>query len=149
MLEVVRASIMTTGDTVSEDLSAASAAADRARRHTLSEEYVDRATREMSPEDEVFQRYVTDVVWSNWSRPGLAPRDRSLITIAMSAALNQIPELELHVQGAIRNGVTHAELWEVIMQVVAYCGAPAGVQAKRGMIRALAALDSDPGSTAV
>jgi len=88
------------------------------------------------------------VVWSNWNRPGLAPRDRSLITIAMSAALNQMPELELHVQGALRNGVTRAELWELVMQVVSYCGAPAGVQAKRGMLRAFNAFDAEATSAA-
>ena len=133
---------------MSEDLSAASAAADQARRATLGDQYVDRATRDMSQEDEMFQRYVTDVVWSNWNRPGLAPRDRSLITIAMSAALNQMPELELHVQGALRNGVTRAELWELVMQVVSYCGAPAGVQAKRGMLRAFNAFDAEATSAA-
>lgn len=111
-------------------------AAMTARRDVLGPDRVPDLTG-LSAEELDWQRYVTEVVWSTWNRPGLSRRDRSLVTLALSAALNQMPEFELHVHGALRNGLTEAELRELVVQVVAYCGAPAGVQAKRALIRAL------------
>ncbi|WP_405970519.1 carboxymuconolactone decarboxylase family protein [Streptomyces sp. NBC_00988] len=100
---------------------------------------------DLSVADQDFQRYVTDVVWSTWARPGLSRRERSLIVLAMSAALSQMPEFELHVVGAVRNGLAEHDLRELVMQVVAYCGAPAGVQAKRALMRALDGMADQPG----
>jgi 4-carboxymuconolactone decarboxylase len=64
-----------------------------------------------------------------WSRPNLALRDRSLITVAMLAALGKQEELRGHLAGALRMGVTREELIEVLMQVGVYAGVPAGVSA--------------------
>ncbi|WP_345252504.1 carboxymuconolactone decarboxylase family protein, partial [Pigmentiphaga soli] len=62
-----------------------------------------------------------------WSRPGLERRTRSLINLAMIAALNRADELHVHVRGAINNGVTKEEIQEVFLQVAIYCGMPAGL----------------------
>jgi 4-carboxymuconolactone decarboxylase len=64
-----------------------------------------------------------------WSRPGLAVRDRSLVTVAMLAALGRQDELAAHLRGALNVGITPQELVEVLMQVGVYAGVPAGVQA--------------------
>jgi 4-carboxymuconolactone decarboxylase len=64
-----------------------------------------------------------------WSRPGLATRDRSLITCAMLAALGRQEELRGHLAGALNVGLTKEELVEMLMQVAIYAGVPAAVNA--------------------
>jgi alkylhydroperoxidase/carboxymuconolactone decarboxylase family protein YurZ len=64
-----------------------------------------------------------------WARPGLAVRDRSMITVAMLAALGRQEELRAHLVGARNVGISRDELVEVLMQVGVYAGIPAGVAA--------------------
>jgi 4-carboxymuconolactone decarboxylase len=64
-----------------------------------------------------------------WSRPNLALRDRSMITVAMLAALGRQEELAGHLRGALNAGVTREELIEVLMQAGVYAGVPMGVAA--------------------
>ncbi|WP_342643183.1 carboxymuconolactone decarboxylase family protein [Rhodoligotrophos ferricapiens] len=66
-----------------------------------------------------------------WQRPGLPPKTRSLLCIAMLTAMGKSAELRLHVGGAITNGCTVEEIKEVILQSVIYCGLPAGIEANR------------------
>jgi 4-carboxymuconolactone decarboxylase len=66
-----------------------------------------------------------------WDRPGLAIRDRSLITVAMLAALGKQEELAGHLRGALNVGLTKEELVEALMQAGVYAGVPAGVAALR------------------
>jgi 4-carboxymuconolactone decarboxylase len=72
------------------------------------------------------------MAWGVWARGGpLAPRDRSLLVLAMTAALGRMEEFRLHAGSASRAGVTDAEVDELLFQIAAYCGAPAGVAARR------------------
>ena len=66
-----------------------------------------------------------------WTRDGLTPRERSLITVAMLCALNRPHELKIHLQGALNNGCTPLEIREVLTHSVAYCGFPAAIDALR------------------
>jgi alkylhydroperoxidase/carboxymuconolactone decarboxylase family protein YurZ len=66
-----------------------------------------------------------------WTRPGLAMRDRSLITCAMLAALGHHEELRAHLAGARNAGLTRDELIEALMQVAVYAGVPAAVSSLR------------------
>ncbi len=66
-----------------------------------------------------------------WTRPGLATRDRSLITCSMLAALGHHDQLRTHLAGALSVGVTRDELVEAMMQVAVYAGVPAAVDALR------------------
>ena len=66
-----------------------------------------------------------------WSRPGLPTRDRSMITVAMLAALGHHEELRAHLAGALNVGLSRDELVEVLMQVAVYAGVPAAVAALR------------------
>ena len=66
-----------------------------------------------------------------WTRDGLTPRERSLITVAMLCALNRPHELKIHLQGALHNGCTPLEIREVLTHSVAYCGFPAAIDALR------------------
>jgi alkylhydroperoxidase/carboxymuconolactone decarboxylase family protein YurZ len=66
-----------------------------------------------------------------WSRPGLPPRDRSMITVAMLASLGHLEELRAHLAGGLSVGLSRDELVEVLMQVAVYAGVPAAVAALR------------------
>jgi len=59
-----------------------------------------------------------------WERPGLSPRDRSLITVATLVALYRTNELPFHLKKALDNGVTREELIELITQLAFYSGWP-------------------------
>lgn len=86
------------------------------------------------------QDHVDLVYGSIWARPGLARRDRCLITVAALAALDRKAELERHLIGALRSGVTLEELKEVALQLSMYAGFPATV----GMWRLLESLQAEP-----
>jgi 4-carboxymuconolactone decarboxylase len=102
----------------------------RVRRAVLGDAYVDRAVERTTPFTAPFQDFITEVVWNDiWSRPGLDRRARSLVTLALLTALGHEGELALHVRGALRNGVTQAEIGEVLLHAVAYVGVPAGNRA--------------------
>ena len=66
-----------------------------------------------------------------WSRPGLAIRDRSLVTVSQLAALGKSEELKAHLRGALNVGLTKEELVEALMQTAVYAGVPAAVEALR------------------
>ena len=72
--------------------------------------------------------------WGVWARGGaLSPRDRSLLVLAMTAALGRMEEFKLHASVRERTGVSDDELDELLFQIAAYCGAPAGLSAKRAL----------------
>jgi 4-carboxymuconolactone decarboxylase len=64
-----------------------------------------------------------------WERPGLARRDRSLITVAALIALNRPEQLRPHIALARRNGVTEQEIVEAITQLAFYAGWPNAITA--------------------
>jgi 4-carboxymuconolactone decarboxylase len=66
-----------------------------------------------------------------WNRPGLDRKTRSMLNLAMLAALNRPHELKLHIRGALNNGLDKDEIREIFLHVSIYCGAPAAVEAFR------------------
>ncbi len=120
------------------------------RRDVLGDAHVDAAAGASTPFTRDFQDYITRCAWGGvWTRPGLDRRTRSLITLAMLAALRHDEELAMHVRAALRNGVTAEEIREVLLQVGVYAGVPAANRAFRIAQDVLAAegvglaLDSD------
>lgn len=104
------------------------------RRKVLGDAYVDRATSDADPVAAEFQDYLTAMAWGVWTREGaLSTRDRSLLVLAMTAALGRMEEFRLHAEAARRAGVSEEELDELPFQVAAYCGAPAGLGARRAI----------------
>jgi 4-carboxymuconolactone decarboxylase len=102
------------------------------RRAVLGDAYVDAMTSDADPVAAQFQDYLTSMAWGVWARGGaLSPRDRSLLVMAMTAALGRMEEFRLHASSAFRAGVTDEEVDELSFQIAAYCGAPAGVAARR------------------
>ena len=69
--------------------------------------------------------YTDNVLFGDvWKRPGLSPRDRSLITVASLVALYRMNELPFHLKRALENGVTKDELIELITHLAFYSGWP-------------------------
>ncbi len=102
------------------------------RKKVLGEKYVDQALNGATEFTKPFQDMITRMVWGEvWSRPGLDPKTRSLLNLAMLTALNRSTELKIHLRGAIRNGVTKEEIQEVFLQAVIYCGFPAAMDSFR------------------
>lgn len=90
---------------------------------------------ELAPDhfDDVLQH----VFGTLWQRPGLATRDRSMVTVAVLAALGHTEELKAHLRGALNVGLTKEELVEVLMHISAYAGVPAAGGALRAAAEVL------------
>ncbi|MHA6833751.1 carboxymuconolactone decarboxylase family protein [Ralstonia pseudosolanacearum] len=69
--------------------------------------------------------YTDNVLFDDvWQRPGLSPRDRSLITVASLVALYRTNELPFHLKKALDNGLRREELIEAITHLAFYSGWP-------------------------
>lgn len=102
------------------------------RKQVMGEDFVARAFGGATDFSRPMQDYITHNAWGDvWQRPGLDLKTRSLITVAMLAALGKQHELKGHVRGALNNGATTAELQEVLLHASIYCGVPAAVEAFR------------------
>ena len=102
------------------------------RKAVLGTEFVENSIRSADDFNLPLQELVTEYCWGAiWTREGLPRRIRSMINLAMLTALNRPHELKVHVQGALRNGVTREEIREVLLQATIYAGVPAGVDAFR------------------
>jgi 4-carboxymuconolactone decarboxylase len=100
------------------------------RREVLGDEHVDRAIANTTEFTAAFQDLITRYAWGEiWSRPGLDRRTRSCITLTALTALNHHEELAMHVRAALGNGLTPAEIEEVLLQAAIYCGVPAANRA--------------------
>jgi 4-carboxymuconolactone decarboxylase len=102
----------------------------RTRREVLGDEHVDRAAANTTDFTAAFQDLITRYAWGEvWTRPGLSRPERSMITIAMLAALGRDEELALHVRAALQNGLGQDDIAEVLLQVAVYAGVPAANRA--------------------
>src|SRR5262249_20158757 len=97
----------------------------KVRKEVLGNEHVERAQANVTPFDADFQRFITETAWGSvWSRPDLDRRTRSLVTIAILAALGR-EELALHLHASRNIGVDPNEIAEVLLHVAVYAGVPA------------------------
>ena len=104
----------------------------KVRRSVLGEAHVDRAETRKTPFDEDFQRFITEGAWGSvWSRPGLDRRTRSMLVIALMAALGHEEELAMHIRATRNTGATREDVKEVLLMVAVYAGVPAANTAIR------------------
>lgn len=96
------------------------------RRSVLGDAHVDRAEANKTEFDLPFQELITEAAWGHvWSRPELSKRERSLITIALLAALGQDDEVAMHVRATANTGATREDIREALLHVAIYAGVPA------------------------
>jgi 4-carboxymuconolactone decarboxylase len=98
----------------------------RVRREVLGSSHVDHAVANLNDFNRDFQDFLARYAWGEiWSRPGLPLQTRSLLTLAIMVALNREEEFKMHIRAAFTNGVTRAEIQEVLLHSAIYCGLPA------------------------
>jgi 4-carboxymuconolactone decarboxylase len=96
------------------------------RRGVLGDAHVDRAVANTTDLTEPFQDFITRYAWGDvWARDGLDRRTRSIVTLTALTALRAENEIAMHVRAAITNGLTPAEITEVLLHTAVYSGLPA------------------------
>ena len=104
----------------------------KVRSEVLGKAYVEQRVAEADVFTADLQHFVNEHAWGAvWTRPGLSRKIRSLLVMAMTTALNRPHELEIHVRGALNNGVTIDEMKELFLQAAVYAGAPAALDGFR------------------
>lgn len=102
------------------------------RKSVLGEDYVNKSIAGADPFTRTMAEWSTAYCWGAlWTRPGFDRRSRSIVNLAMIAALNRQHELKLHVKAALKNGLTKEEIKEIFLQVAVYAGVPAGIDSFR------------------
>jgi 4-carboxymuconolactone decarboxylase len=98
----------------------------RTRREVLGDAHVDRAVANTTDLTAPFQDFITRYAWGDvWTRPGLDRRTRSIVTLTALTSLRAENEIAMHVRAAITNGLTPAEITEILLHTAVYAGLPA------------------------
>lgn len=109
------------------------------RRQVLGSAYVDAPGDSPTKFQAAFRTFAEEHCWSNvWIRPGLELRERSMVNLAILASLARWREFEVHIIGALNNGVTEDEIVEIILQAGVYAGIPIASEAFKAADRAVA-----------
>jgi 4-carboxymuconolactone decarboxylase len=96
------------------------------RRSVLGDAHVDRVEARKTEFDAPYQAMITEAAWGHvWSRPDLTRRERSIVTIALLAALGHDDEVAMHVRATANTGATPADIREALLHVAIYAGVPA------------------------
>ena len=116
----------------------------KTRRAVLGPAYVDKASAGLTEFNGEWQEFITRNAWNDvWNRPGLVRRERSIIVLAIAASLGAWGEFRIHVRGAINNGLSHAEIKEVLMQTAVYAGVPAANHAFKEAASVFAEMEAE------
>lgn len=120
----------------------------KVRREVLGDAHVERSIERTTEFTAPFQEFITRYAWGSvWTRDGLDRRTRSAVTLSVLTALGRENEIEMHVRGALRNGLTPAEIGEVLLHTAIYAGVPAANSAFAIAQRVIEA-ESGPGGLA-
>ena len=114
------------------------------RRAVLGDAHVDRAAAAATAFDQPFQELITEAAWGHvWSRPALSKRERSIVTIALLAALGQDDEVAMHVRATANTGATREDVCEALLHVAIYAGVPAANHAIKIAKQTFAQMDAE------
>ena len=95
------------------------------RRKVLGDTHVDRAEAGKTNFDAPFQDLIVEAAWGHvWSRDRITPRERSMLTIALLAALGNFEELAMHIRATANTGATREDVMEALLHVAIYAGVP-------------------------
>lgn len=114
------------------------------RRAVLGDNHVDRAQSASTDFDRPFQELITEAAWGHvWSRPNWTKRERSIVTIALLAALGQDEEVAMHVRATTNTGASRDDICEALLHVAIYAGVPAANHAIKIAKQVFADLDGE------
>jgi len=95
------------------------------RRRILGDTHVDRAEATKTPLDEPFQQLITEGAWGTvWASDGISDRERSMLTLALLAALGNFDEIPMHIRATARTGASKEDVLETFQHVAIYAGVP-------------------------
>jgi 4-carboxymuconolactone decarboxylase len=115
----------------------------KVRRAVLGDAHVDRAEAAKTDFDAPFQEFITEGAWGTvWASDGLTKRERSIVTLALLAALGQWDEVALHVRATKNTGATPSDIREAMMHVAVYAGVPAANHALKIVKQTLAEMEA-------
>ncbi|MBP7669692.1 MAG: 4-carboxymuconolactone decarboxylase [Ferrovibrio sp.] len=116
------------------------------RRRVLGNAHVDRAEANKTEFDNDFQRFITEGAWGSlWARQQWTPRQRSIVTIALLAAMGHDEEVAMHVRATANTGATPEDLREAMLHVAVYAGVPAANSAIKIVKKTLAEMAAAEG----
>lgn len=114
----------------------------KTRRAVLGDDHVDRAISNTTELDAPFQQMITEGAWGTlWSRDQWSKRERSIVTIALLAALGHDEEVAMHIRACTNTGATRDDIREALMHVAVYAGVPAANSAFKIARRTFAEMD--------
>jgi 3-oxoadipate enol-lactonase / 4-carboxymuconolactone decarboxylase len=114
------------------------------RRRVLGDAHVDAAERNKTAFDADFQRFITEGAWGSvWSRPRLTLRERSMITLALLAALGHEGEVAMHTRATRNTGAAPEDIAEALLHVAVYAGVPAANKAFQTVKKTIEAMEKD------
>lgn len=97
----------------------------RVRRRVLGAEHVDRAEAAKTPFDEPFLRLITESAWGGvWASDAVSARERSMLTLALLAALGNFDEIPMHIRATANTGASPDDVREAFQHVAVYAGVP-------------------------
>ena len=95
------------------------------RREVLGDAHVDRAEAQKTDFDRPFQDLITDAAWGTvWASDGISRRERSMLTLALLAAMGNWDEIPMHIRATARTGASARDVLESFQHVAIYCGVP-------------------------
>ena len=95
------------------------------RRKVLGDAHVSRAEGAKGTFDAPFQDLITEGAWGTvWASDAIPARERSMLTLALLAALGNVEELEMHLRATARTGASREDVREAFMHVAIYAGVP-------------------------
>ncbi|UWR12271.1 4-carboxymuconolactone decarboxylase [Sulfitobacter mediterraneus] len=96
-----------------------------ARRSVLGDAHVDRAEAAKTEADVPFQTLITEGAWGNvWASDAISRRERSMLTLALLAAMGNFDEIPMHIRACARTGASQSDIIEAFQHVAIYCGVP-------------------------
>ncbi len=116
----------------------------KTRRAVLGDAHVDRAEAAKTDMDQAFQALITEGAWGTvWSSDAIAPRERSMLTLALLAALGNFDEIPMHIRATARTGASKSDVLEAFQHVAIYAGVPRANHALKLAKQTYAEMEAD------
>lgn len=117
----------------------------KTRRAVLGDAHVDRAEAAKTTFDAPFQNLITEAAWGQvWSGEAFTKRERSIVTIALLAALGHDDELAMHIRASVNTGASRDDIREALLHVAIYAGMPVANHAIKIAKRTFDEMDAEP-----
>ena len=116
----------------------------KTRRAVLGDAHVDRAEAAKSAFDEPFQTLITEGAWGTvWAGGGISDRERSMLTLALLAALGNFDEIPMHIRATANTGASKQDVLEAFQHVAIYAGVPRANHALKLAKKTFGEMESD------